>query len=133
MARAKKLFYENVFYEHRFATTDISDREALRTLAEKMRDDFAATGVLRFAVAYLGSKITKMDRIDLPTEETQLTTATGVVIEEHDNNGLHLRAFRELIERPGAKPMLAAMTLPEAIDEGIYLNVLPSPQAMAAE
>ena len=119
-AAGKKLFYENVCGH---VPASISDREILSSLAEKMHDDFTAAGVTKFAIAYSGSKVRKLHRLEPPTEDVMLTTS-GVVIEEHDNNGLHVRGFCEILERPGAKPILAAMTPPEAIDEGIYMNVI---------
>jgi hypothetical protein len=51
----------------------------MNALAEELRTDFAASGVVRFAIGFLGSKITKLHRIDPPTEDVM--TTSGVILE----------------------------------------------------
>ena len=41
-----------------------TDQELLQALAEEMHEDFAIAGIVRVAVAYLGTRVTKIKPLD---------------------------------------------------------------------
>ena len=131
-AHGRRKFFETVCG---YVPDGISDHQILNALAEELRTDFAASGVVRFAIGFLVSRITKLHRVDPPTEDVMLTTS-GVILEMHDSDGTHLRRFRKIVGRPGEVPVLLAMSELNSTDDGIYagvLNTVLKPRNVAAE
>jgi hypothetical protein len=78
---------------------------------------------------------TTLRRTDPEALVPPLTMRTlGVIIELHSQTQ-HLRAFRELIELPNGKSVLAAMTEPEWLDavDSLYGHVLSPAVKQQAE
>ena len=97
------------------APDSIPDRELLRELAAEIAEEAANHNAVKVGVAYFGSKVKKISRIESPIETVSISVS-GVVLEIHTADS-HLRAFRELIERPDGN-MLAAMTCPRRSSRG---------------
>jgi hypothetical protein len=106
------------------APADASDAKILAHLADEMRGEFAASGVARFAVAYLANRVTT----SRPVEQTFLmqpaTFKRPVVIIEAHGCDEHLRAEREMIELQPQRPAMGAMSGPESAADSIYARLL---------
>ena len=85
-----------------------NDAELLADLAQDVGLDFAdaEVRVVRFAVAYLGNRVTV---IRYPSAQPTTTKRQGVIIELHDDHE-QVSMFREIIRLPRRAPMLAAPT-----------------------
>jgi hypothetical protein len=108
----------------------ISDHELLSDLGAVIAEEAAARSAVKIGIAYYGSKVKKISRLEPPIETVSISVP-GVVLEIHTAD-THIQAFRELVERPDGN-LLAAMTAPVEIFDGPYMHVLTKPQAMAAE
>ena len=109
-----------------------SDQELLEALAEEMHEDFAILGVTRFAVAYLGTRVTKIKPLD-PNSAMQPSTTRikGVVIELH-GVAEPVRLFRQIIRPPRGQPVLAAACQLDPPTDSPYADVLPRAIASCA-
>ena len=107
-----------------------TDAELLNGLAQDMAIDFAESGVVRFAVAYLANRVTVIRPVDPDStmQETK-TKRQGVVIELHGVDE-PVRVFREIIRLAGRAPTLGAPTDEPFIDSP-YAGVL-KPAATSA-
>jgi hypothetical protein len=94
------------------APNGVSDADLLADLAQDVALDFAEAkvAVTRFAVAYLGRRVTVIRPVD-PNAAMQpkTTKRRGVVIELHDGHA-GARLFREILGASGGKAMLGAAT-----------------------
>jgi hypothetical protein len=117
-----------------FAPDAATDAEVLTGLAADTGLDFAATGVVRFAVAYLGNRVTVIRPVDPEsTMETKTTRIRGVVIELY-GAGEYLRIFREIIHIGSGKSRQSLLGAAVPLDpdaDSPYANVL-NPQACDA-
>ena len=97
----------------------------LTGLAADIALDFAATGVVRFACAYLCRRVTVIKPIDPDSSMKPTTTKRhGVAIELHSATE-HLQVFREIIRPPRGKPVLGAPSLlDESATSSPYAGVL---------
>jgi hypothetical protein len=103
----------------------VSDRQLLEALAREMYEDFAVSGVVRFAVAYLGNRVTVIKPLDPnSTMQPSTTRVKGVVIELHDANQ-SVRLFRPIIKPPRGQPVLAAADILDPPTDSPYFNLLP--------
>jgi hypothetical protein len=106
------------------APADAIDAEILAHLADEMRGEFAAGGITRFAVGYLGNRVTT----SRPAEPTFLmrpaTFKRSIVIIEAHGRDEHWRAERGIIELQPRRPALGAMSAPEAAADSIYARLL---------
>ena len=104
-----------------------TDQELLEALAEEMHEDFAILGITRFAVAYLGTRVTVIRSLDPnSTMQPKTTRVKGVVIELH-GVAEPVRLFRQIIKPPSGQPVLAAaVTLDPPVDSP-YADVLARP------
>jgi hypothetical protein len=107
------------------APDEATDAQILAALAADMAADFAASGVTRFAVAYLARRVTVIRPIDRnATMQPTTTKRQGVVIELHDGDA-GVRLFREIIRPSRGKPVLgAAVTIDEPITASPYFDLL---------
>ena len=113
------------------APESISDRELLGELSLEIAEEAATYNAAKVGVAYFGSKVRKITRIEPPIETVSITVP-GVVLEIHTADS-HIQSFRELLENASGNT-LAAMLAPIEIHEGPYMAVLKrSSRAMAAE
>jgi hypothetical protein len=91
-----------------------SDAEVLAALAEEMSEDFAASGVVRFAVGYLATRVIETRPVDPnSTMKPKIERLKGVMLEVHDQSGAARSWFREIIRPPRGKPVLGA---PDTLD-----------------
>ena len=101
-----------------------TDAQVLVALADEMRADFAASGVVRFGVAYLGRLVTAPVNPNATTMQPKTKKRRGVVIELHDGDG-GARMFREIVHLPARAPMLgAAEPFDEPITASPYFDLL---------
>ena len=101
-----------------------TDAELLTGLASDMGLDFAELGVVRFAVAYLATRVTVIRPVNKgSTMQETKTKRQGVVIELHGVDQ-PVRIFREIIPLPGRAPILGAPTDQPFIDSP-YAGVMP--------
>jgi hypothetical protein len=101
-----------------------TDQELLEALADETREDFAILGVVRFAVAYLGTRVTKIKPLDPNSTMQPKTTRTkGVVIELH-GVAEPVRLFRQIIKPPRGQPVLAAACELDPPTDSPYAAVL---------
>jgi hypothetical protein len=109
------------------APAEASDAEILMRLAEEMRAEFAASGVTRFAVAYLANRVTTSRPVE-PTFLMQPATFRRpmIMIEAHSPKE-HLRAEREILRLELRRPALGAMSAPEAAPDSIYARLPSTP------
>jgi hypothetical protein len=110
-----------------------TDAELLTGLAAETGLEFAAKGVVRFAVAYLAKRVTTLRPID-PDAPMQPTTTKrrGVIIELHTADE-HVGIFREIIRPLGRAPLLAAAeTLDGSFANSPYAKVLDASACNAA-
>jgi hypothetical protein len=108
------------------APDSASDAELLVGLATDFAIDLAEapTRVTKFAVAYLGNRVTTTRPLD-PASSMQPKTVRrkGVVIELHGDDA-HLRFFLEILRSSGGKSMLGPVEPLTEPFEGPYSNVL---------
>ena len=95
-------------------------------------EDFAILGVTRFAVAYLGTRVTKIKPLDPNSAMKPSTTRIkGVVIELH-GVAEPVRLFRQIIRPPRGQPVLAAAVALDPPLDSPYADVLPRAIASCA-
>ena len=111
-------------YACRTAPKSLSDATLLNAVAEEIRTRRGRPCCSRSRVSYLGSRVTKYERL----ASTETISLRGVALEVH-TAAMHIRAFRELIERPDGN-VLATMTPAEECFDGPYIRVL-NPRAHA--
>lgn len=96
------------------APDSASDSEVLAELAADVAADFAETGVVRFAVAYLGNRVTVTKPVDPDSPMKPSTTKrSGIVIELYSATE-HMQVFSEILCPPRGRPVLAG---PSVLDE----------------
>jgi hypothetical protein len=102
------------------APDEVDDASALRMLRADQAADFAYDDVICFAAAY-AARVTKTGCLLLRAPPQ--TKREAIIIEAHDNAGVHLVMVRDVIERE-RRFYLAA---PERIEpgEGRFGNLLP--------
>jgi hypothetical protein len=101
------------------APDEASDAEVLTVLAAEMRTEFAADGVVRFAVAYPGTRVRFATLARVPQPERRQVIA----IEAHDAGDVHLRAHREITPGPRGL-MLGKISQFEAASDSRYAFLL---------
>ena len=109
-----------------------TNQQLVQALAEEMHEDFAILGVTRFAVAYLGTRVTKIKPLDPNSAMKPSTTRIkGVVIELH-GVAEPVRLFRQIIRPPRGQPVLAAAVALDPPLDSPYADVLPGAIASCA-
>ena len=107
------------------APAAVSDAALLTELAKDAALDFAETGVVRFACAYLCKRVTVVKPLDPnSTMKPKETRRQGVSIELHGADA-PVGIFREILRSAGGKAMLgAAETLEGSFADSPYAKVL---------
>ena len=124
--------HRQLFETECVASDPATDQELLTALASEMREDFAILGIVRFAVAYLGNRVTKIRPLDPNSSMRPKTTRVkGVVIELH-GVAEPVRLFRQIIRPSRGQPVLAAACQLDQPTDSPYANVLPRPIASCA-
>jgi hypothetical protein len=111
-----------------------TDAELLTALAADTGLEFAAKGVVRFAVAYLANRVTVIRPVDPHAPmQPKTTKRQGVVIELHSAADEHVGIFREIIRLSGRAPMLAAAEIFDGpFTDSPYAKVLDESACNAA-
>ncbi len=94
---------------------------------DEMRADFANTGVVRFAVAYLGNRVTVIRPLDPASSmQPKTTRKQGVVIELHgvDDTGAAVSSNPQTASGPTGARWPPTPSSPRVIDSP-YLDLLP--------
>jgi hypothetical protein len=88
---------------------DVSDDQALAALCEELREEFAAAGVVRYAVAYPARATITLQASPLHRDRR---TCEVVTVEAHEREA-HLYAHREIILTAGAYRLTALSPIEE--------------------
>ncbi len=116
--------HRQLFETECVASDPATDQELLEALAEEMHEDFAIAGIVRFAVAYLGNRVTKIRPLDPNSSMRPKTTRVkGVVIELH-GVAEPVRLFRQIIRPSRGQPVLAAACQLDPPTDSPYADVL---------
>jgi hypothetical protein len=112
------------------ASDDVNDDEILGQLADQLRDDFKAAGVVAFSICWLATRTREL-RNQL-TGVTETLRSQIIIIEQFDNDGASKRCIREIITLLG-RPTLGALQITGTASDSMYRICLQQREQVAVE